>query len=85
MNKDIENIYKHSQSQISNQSFKSLVLSSIVSQTSSSIKLTTTSVPSVRYKKQKNPFCVPKIPSIMMQPSQIMATYSIVRQQENIL
>ena len=28
-------------------------------------------------------FCIPKIPSIMMQPSQKMMTYSLVRQQEN--
>ena len=55
MDKDMGRIYKHSQSQISNPLFMSPVLSYLASQTSSSIELTTTSVPSVTDKKQTNP------------------------------
>ena len=54
MGKDIGQIYKHSQSQLSIFSCKAPVCSSLASQTSSSIKSTTTSVPSVRDKNQKN-------------------------------
>ena len=58
MGKDIGRIYKHSQSQLSILSFKEPVSSSSAPQTSSSIKLTTTYVPSVRDKKQNNSiFC----------------------------
>ena len=55
MGKDIQKIYKHSQSQLSNPSIKAPVLSYLASQTSSSIELTITSVPSVTDKKQTNP------------------------------
>ena len=51
MGKDIGQIYKHGQSQLSVPSFKALVCSSLASQTSSSIKLITTYIPSVRDKK----------------------------------
>ena len=52
--KYIGQIYKHNPYQISNSSFKAPVCSSSDYQTSSSIKLTTTYVSSVRYKKQNN-------------------------------
>ena len=83
MGKDIKRIYKHGQSKISTLSPKTPVSSSSEPQTSSAIELKITSVPYVTYKHQKILFCIPKIPSIMMQPSQIMRTYSLVRQQEN--
>ena len=51
--KDIGQIYKHSQSQLSTSSFKAPVRSSSASKTSSSIELATTSVPTVRDKNQK--------------------------------
>ena len=54
MGKEIGKIYKHSQSQLSNLSIKAHVSSSSESQTSSTIKLTTTSVPSITYKHQNN-------------------------------
>ena len=54
--KNIIRIYKHSQSQLWYVSFKALVCSYSASQTSSSIKLKTTSTPSVRDKKQNNLF-----------------------------
>ena len=54
MGKDIGKIYKHSQSQLSTLSLKTHVSSSSEPQTSSAIKLTTTSVPSVRDKNQNN-------------------------------
>ena len=54
MGKDIGQIYKHSQSQISISSFKAPVSSSLASQTTPSTKLTTESVPSIRYKNQNN-------------------------------
>ena len=47
-------IYKHSQSQLSTSSLKALVHSYLASLTSSSSEITTTSVPSVRDKKQNN-------------------------------
>ena len=56
MGKDIGQTYKHSQSQLSTLSIKAPVLSYSVSQTSSSIELTITSVPSVIDKKT-NQFC----------------------------
>ena len=83
MGKDIVKIYKHSESQLSTLSLKTPVGSFSEPQTSSAIELTTTYVPFVTEKNQKNLFCVPKIPYIMMQASQIMTTYSLVRQQEN--
>ena len=52
--KDIGRIYKHIQSQFSTLQLKALARSSSASQTSSSIELTTTYVPSVRDKKQNN-------------------------------
>ena len=55
MKKDIGRIYKYSQSQLSNFSLKTPVSSSSEHQTSSAIKLTTTSVPSVR-DKNKNKY-----------------------------
>ena len=54
MSKDIRQIYKHGQYQLSTLSFKAPVCSSSDSQTSSYIELTPTSVLSVRYKKQNN-------------------------------
>ena len=75
MGKDIGRIYKHSQSQLSTLSLKGPVSSSSVPQTSSAIKLTTTSIPSVREKIKTIMLCIPKIPSRLMQASQIMMTY----------
>ena len=66
MGKNIGRIYKHGQSQISNMSTKTPVLLSLPPQTSSSIELTTTSVPSVRDKNKPILFCVPKISSRMI-------------------
>ena len=54
MGKDIGRIYKHSQSQISTSSFKAPVSLSSYPQTSSSIELTTMSVPFFRDKNQNN-------------------------------
>ena len=54
MGKDIGQIYKHIQSQLSTLSLKAPVSSSSKFQTSSDIKLTTTYVPSARYKYQNN-------------------------------
>ena len=54
MGKDMGQIYKHSKSQLSTLPFKAPARSSSAYQTSSSIELTTTSVPSVRVKKQNN-------------------------------
>ena len=51
MGKEIERIYKHSQSQPSNPPIKAPVISTFASQTSSSIELTITSVPSIVDKK----------------------------------
>ena len=53
MGKDTGQIYKHSQSQLQNSSFKATVCPSLAFQTPSSIELTTTSIPSVRDKKKK--------------------------------
>ena len=54
MVKYIGHIYKYSQSQLSNLSLKALVSSSSDPQTSSAIKLTTTSIPYVIDKNQNN-------------------------------
>ena len=54
MGKDIGQIYKHSQSKISNKSFKAPFSSSYASQTSPVIELKATSIPSVRDKNQNN-------------------------------
>ena len=54
MGKDISRIYKPSQSQLSTLSIKAPVSSSLEYQTSSAIKLTTTSVPSITDKNQNN-------------------------------
>ena len=54
MVKDIGQIYKHSQYQLSTLSIKTPVSSSSEPQTSSAIESTTTSVPSVRDKHQNN-------------------------------
>ena len=62
MGKDIDQIYKHGQSQLSTTSIKEPVMSSSVSQTSLSIELTINSVSSIIDKKKPIPFCVPKIP-----------------------
>ena len=61
MGKDIERIYKHSQSQLSTPSFKALVLLYLASQTSFFILFTTTSVPSVRDRNQNNSVLCSKI------------------------
>ena len=53
MGKDIGQIDKHGQSQLSTLSLKTPVSSSPEPQTSSAIKLTTTSVPFVTKKNQK--------------------------------
>ena len=54
MGKNIGRIYKYSQSQLSTSSIKASVSSSSDYQTSSAIKLTTMSVPSIRDKHQNN-------------------------------
>ena len=54
MGKDIGQIYKHSQPQLSTSSFKGHVSSYSETQTFSAIKLTTTSVPFVTNKHFKN-------------------------------
>ena len=54
MGKDIGKIYKHSQSQLSTLSIKAPVSSYSEPQTSSNIKLTTTSVPYIIDKHQNN-------------------------------
>ena len=54
MGKDIGQIYKHSQCQLSTSSFKAPVSSYSEPQTSSAIELTTTSVPSATDKHQNN-------------------------------
>ena len=54
MGKDIGQIYKHSQSQLLTSSIKAPVSLSQESQTSSAIKVTTTSIPSIIYKHQNN-------------------------------
>ena len=54
MGKDIGQIYKHSQFQLSTFSLKAPISSSPESQTSSAIELTTTSVPSEIEKHQNN-------------------------------
>ena len=54
MVKDVGQVYKHGQYQLSTLSFKAPFRSSTASQTLSSIKLTTTSVPSVRDKNQNH-------------------------------
>ena len=56
MGKDIGRIYKYSQSQLSTSSLKAPGSSSSDFQTSSDIKLTITSIPSVRDKNIKNIF-----------------------------
>ena len=79
MGKDIGQINKHSQSQLSTSSIKAPVSSSSEPQIFSAIELTTSSVPSIIDKHQKNLICVPKTPPRMMQQSQTMTTYSLVR------
>ena len=79
MGKDIGQICKYSQSQLSTSSLKAPVTSSSEPEKSSAIKLTTTTFPSVTEKIKTMMFCIPKIPSRMMQPSQTMTTYSLVR------
>ena len=54
MREDIEEIYKHSQSQLSNLSIKVPVSSSSENKTSSAIQLTTKFVPSINDKHQNN-------------------------------
>ena len=76
-------IYKYNQYQLSNLSVKTPVISSSDTQTSSAIELTTASFPSIRDKNKKIMFCIPKIPSRMMQASQIMTTYSLARRKKN--
>ena len=85
MGKYIGRIYEYSQSQISTLSLKAPVSSSSDPQTSSAIELTTTYVPSVRNKIKTTMFCFRKIPSRMMQASQITTTYSLVIQQKTKL
>ena len=84
MRKHIGQIYKYSQSQLLNLSLKAPVSSSSGSQTYSAIELTTTSVPYAIDKHQNNYVFIPKIPSRMMQPSQTMKTYSLVRHQNKL-
>ena len=80
MGKDIGKFYKHSQYQISTLSLNTPVSSSSEPQTSSAIKLTATFSPSITDKIKTIMFCIPKIPPKMIQLSQIMTTYSLVRQ-----
>ena len=54
MGRDIGQIYKYFQPRLSTSSLKAPVSSSLYTQTSSAVKLTTTSVPSVRNKNQNN-------------------------------
>ena len=54
MEKDVGRIYKNGQSQLSASSIKAPVISSSEYQTSSGIKLTTKSVPSITDKHQNN-------------------------------
>ena len=54
MGKDSRQIYRHSQSQLSTTSIKTHILSFLYYQTSTSIELTTTFVPSVIDKTQTN-------------------------------
>ena len=54
MGKDIVQIYKHSQPQLSTSSIKAPVISSSEPQKSSAIKLTTTYIPSTTDKHQNN-------------------------------
>ena len=54
MGKEIGKMYKHSQYQLSTPSTKAPVLSSLASQSSSSIELTTTYVPYIIDKKKTN-------------------------------
>ena len=66
MGKDIERIYKQSESQISTLSINANVGSYSEPQTSPAIKLTTMYIPCITYKHLKNRFCVPKkLPRIM--------------------
>ena len=81
MRKDIRQIYKHSQSQLSKFSLKTPVSSSSENQTYPAIELTRKSETKVKTIL----FCIPKIPSIMMKPSQTMTTYSLVRQQKKFI
>ena len=85
MSKYIGQIYKYSQSQLSTLSLKAPVSSSSDPQISSAIELTIKSIPSVRDKIKTTMFCIPKIPSRMIQASQIMTTYSLVRQGDSYL
>ena len=79
MGKDIGLIYKHIQSQLSTLSLKALVSSYLEPQTSSAIELKTTSVPSATEKNQNNSDLYSQNPFRMMQPSQTMTKYSLVR------
>ena len=85
MGKYIGRIYKCDQPQLSKSSLKAPVSSSTDPQTLSATKSTTTPVPSAREKLKKILFCMSKILSRMMQASQIMTTYSLLRQQEKKL
>ena len=66
-------------------SLKTPVSSSSYPQTLSAIELATTFFPSVIDKHQNNSVLIPKIPSRMMQPSQTMTTYSLVRHKKNYI
>ena len=66
MGKDTGGIYKHNQYQLSTPPFKAPVCSSSASQTSPSIELKTTYIPSVREKNRTILFFVPKIPPRMI-------------------
>ena len=80
--KDIGQIYRYSQSQLSTLSLKAPVSSFIDPQNYQPLnKQQLLSLP-LEKKIKTIMFCIPKIPSIMMQESQIMTTYSLVRQQE---
>ena len=85
MGRYIAQMYTHSQSQISSPSFNAPVSSYLSSQSSSSIELTTMSVPSVRYKKQKISLWVPIFSYIILEVSQIITTYILVKHREEKL
>ena len=74
MGKDIEQIYKHSQSQLSNFSIKVPVSSSSENKTPSAIQVTTTFVPSITDKHQNIYVLCSQNTTILTQPSQTMTT-----------
>ena len=85
MGRDIGQLYKHSQSHLSTFPLKAPDSSSSDPQKSPAIELSTTHVPIVTDKIKTIMFCIPKITSRMMQPSQTMTTNSLVKHQKRKL